>query len=166
GVLLRRYDTTLQADGSRLYMPLDGIHRDAFAAFMYRISGDTGYQAPAVSPFRYITPSTMYYKEMCWLSSKGIATGWPDGTYRPLDNVNRDAMAAFMYRYNGSPAYQAPGSSPFSDVVTSQLFYKEMAWMQSQGLSTGWPDGTYRPVTAIARDAMAAFLYRMENPTK
>ncbi|MFK5210504.1 S-layer homology domain-containing protein [Propionibacterium freudenreichii] len=114
----------------------------------------------------HITPSTMYYKEMCWLSSKGIATGWPDGTYRPLDNVNRDAMAAFMYRYNGSPAYQAPGSSPFSDVVTSQLFYKEMAWMQSQGLSTGWPDGTYRPVTAIARDAMAAFLYRMENPTK
>ncbi|MFK5257766.1 S-layer homology domain-containing protein [Propionibacterium freudenreichii] len=156
----------VQADGSRLYMPLDGIHRDAFAAFMYRISGDTGYQAPAVSPFRDITPSTMYYKEMCWLSSKGIATGWPDGTYRPLDNVNRDAMAAFMYRYNGSPAYQAPGSSPFSDVVTSQLFYKEMAWMQSQGLSTGWPDGTYRPVTAIARDAMAAFLYRMENPTK
>ena len=30
-------------------------------------------------------------------------------------------------------------------------------------ISTGWPDGTYRPVTPVARDAMAAFIYRMKN---
>lgn len=103
------------------------------------------------------------YKEICWLQSKGIATGYDDGTFRPLDDVNRDAMAAFLYRFNASPDFTAPTTSPFRDVTTGQQFYKEMAWLSDKGISTGWPDGTYRPVTPVARDAMAAFIYRMKN---
>nr|WP_275451229.1 S-layer homology domain-containing protein [Arthrobacter sp. H14] len=37
---------------------------------------------------------------MMWAAGAGITTGWPDGTYRPLEPINRDAMAAFLYRYN------------------------------------------------------------------
>ncbi|MDQ0213589.1 hypothetical protein J2S92_004298 [Arthrobacter bambusae] len=103
------------------------------------------------------------------MSEKGISTGWtePGGarSYRPLTSINRDAMAAFLYRMAGSPAYTPPAVSPFTDASTSQPFYKEMAWMSEKGISTGWtePGGarSYRPLTSINRDAMAAFLYRM-----
>ena len=98
---------------------------------------------------------------MTWLHSKGIATGYSDGTFRPGNPVNRDAMAAFMYRFKGSPAYTAPTTSPFADVTPSDAFFKEMAWLYSKGVSTGWPDKTYRPTTPVARDAMAAFLHRL-----
>jgi hypothetical protein len=78
-------------------------------------------------------------------------------------------MAAFLYRAAGSPAFTAPAVSPFADVSTGQQFYKEMAWLADQGISTGWVEAngtvTYRPLQSISRDAMAAFLYRMSTRT-
>ncbi len=49
--------------------------------------------------------SSQFYKEITWLAAQGISTGWTEGgdgskTFRPVNAVNRDAMAAFMYRYN------------------------------------------------------------------
>ncbi|PVE14554.1 S-layer homology domain-containing protein, partial [Arthrobacter sp. Bz4] len=129
-----------------------------------------GFVAPSVSPFVDVSTTQLFYKEMAWLASQGISTGWVEGngarTYRPLTPVNRDAMAAFMYRLSGSPEFVAPSVSPFVDVSTTQLFYKEMAWLASQGISTGWVEGngarTYRPLTPVNRDAMAAFMYRLD----
>ena len=34
------------------------------------------------------------------MKARGITTGWSDGTFRPNAPVNRDAMAAFIYRYS------------------------------------------------------------------
>nr|WP_260853562.1 S-layer homology domain-containing protein [Kocuria palustris] len=38
-----------------------------------------------------------------------------------------------------------------------------MHWARAQGITTGWPDGTFRPMHQTHRDAMAAFLYRLEH---
>ncbi|MHA7295299.1 S8 family serine peptidase, partial [Arthrobacter sp. HLT1-21] len=124
---------------------------------------------PVPRPFRDVPATMQFQAEMSWLAAEGISTGWrgSDGTrtYRPLTTVNRDAMAAFMYRMAGSPAFTPPATSPFTDVSTTQQFYKEMAWLAESGISTGWdgPNGTktYRALTPVNRDAMAAFMYRM-----
>jgi len=129
------------------------------------------YEPPAVSPFADVSTGQQFYKEMAWLAEQKISTGWDEGnevrTYRPLQAINRDAMAAFLYRMAGSPAYTAPAASPFADVSTGQQFYKEMAWLAEQKISTGWDEGngvrTYRPLQPINRDAMAAFLYRLHG---
>ena len=161
----------IQPDGTRIYQPLWNVNRDAMAAFMYRLQGSPEFTPPTVSPFTDITTSTQFYKEICWLASKGITTGYlqPDGTrtYQPLNPVNRDAMAAFMYRLAGSPAYYAPVVSPFGDITRMTQFYKEITWLAAQGISTGYPqaDGSkvYSPVNPVARDAMAAFMYRYSH---
>lgn len=98
--------------------------------------------------------------EIAWLVAHGIATGFPDGSFRPAASITREAMAAFMYRAAGSPAFSDPTESPFSDVATSHPFYTEIAWLDANGITTGYPDGTFRPGRPIARDAMAAFMYR------
>ena len=131
----------------------------------------TSYTPPAVSPFADVSTGQLFYKEMAWLADQGISTGWAESngtrTYRPMQSINRDAMAAFLYRTAGSPPYNAPAKSPFADVSTGQQFYKEMSWLAEQGISTGWtePNGTrtYRPMQSINRDAMAAFLYRYKD---
>lgn len=145
------------------YRPLELTHRDAMAAFFYRLAGSENYTPPAISPFSDVSTDNPFYKEICWLEVAGITTGYSDGTFHPLDTVNRDAMAAFIYRYDNEPDYESPTASPFKDVQPGQLFFKEMVWMQNQGLAKGWPDGTFRPLQPIARDAMAAFIYRLEN---
>ncbi len=139
---------------------------------MYRLAGSPAFTAPKVSPFKDVTPSTQFYKEITWLASKGISTGWdvPGGKeFRPVTPVNRDAMAAFMYRLAGSPAFTAPKVSPFKDVTPSTQFYKEITWLASKGISTGWdvPGGKeFRPVVPVNRDAMAAFMYRLKVVNK
>lgn len=142
------------------YRPTTSINRDAMAAFLYRAAGSPAYTPPTVSPFRDVATNQAFYKEIAWVAHKGISTGWADGTYRPLQSVNRDAMAAFLYRASGSPSYAPPASSPFQDVRPGQAFYKEINWVAAKNISTGWSDGTYRPLLNVQRDAMAAFLYR------
>jgi hypothetical protein len=146
------------------YRPSAPVNRDAMAAFLYRLAGSPDYTPPAVSPFRDVPTSTMFYKEIAWLAEQGIARGWADGTYRPWEPVNRDAMAAFLYRAAGTPHYDPPTDSTFRDVTPGQEHYKEIAWLAAKGISTGWADRTYRPVEAVRRDAMAAFLYRYAVP--
>lgn len=165
--------------GARYYRPLLPVARDAMAAFLYRLAGQQPYTPPRTSPFRDVTPSTQFYKEICWLSDAGVAGGYADGTFRPLSSVNRDAMAAFLYRLNllsgpvdvedapwlGGAWYGSmpPDSSPFRDIDESTQFYAEMCWLAETGVSTGYPDRTFRPLAPVNRDAMAAFMRRV-NP--
>ena len=73
-------------------------------------------------------------------------------------------MAAFFYRFAGKPEVTQPSS--FQDVDPSNMFYKEISWMQVSGISTGWNDDTFRPYQPIDRGAIAAFIYRYKNGTK
>jgi serine protease len=157
-----------EADGAKSFRPLSPVNRDAMAAFMYRLAGKPAFTPPASSPFTDVPASSQFYKEITWLAAQGVSTGWTEAdgtkTYRPLQAVNRDAMAAFMYRLAGKPAFTPPASSPFTDVPASSQFYKEITWLAAQGISTGWTEAggtkTYRPLLPVNRDAMAAFMYR------
>lgn len=119
---------------------------------------------PSYSPFA---------TEITWMATEGISRGYPqqDGTvlYKPRGSVTRDAMAAFLYRAAGEPEVDTSGPSPFADVAKSNQFYKEIVWMYNSGTSTGWVEKngtrTYRPSNKIARDAMAAFLFRLAEET-
>lgn len=129
---------------------------------------DTGTSVPATlhldhdvqGRFSDVHPGDMYYDEIMWLAGEGITTGWPDGTFRPVTPVNRDAMAEYLYRMAGSPKVSSPRSQPFSDVRPGMEHYDAIIWAYQQGIVKGWPDGTFRPTDPVSRDAMAAFLYR------
>ncbi|MEE1618227.1 S-layer homology domain-containing protein [Brachybacterium sp. J153] len=107
-----------------------------------------------------VPPGTMYKEEIEELAGRGITTGWPDGTYRPLSPIQRDAMVVFLYRALGKPAFTPPTTSPFTDMPRSRMYYKEVTWGRAQGIVEGWPDRTFRPTASIERGAVAAFLYR------
>ncbi|MEV4953699.1 S-layer homology domain-containing protein [Paenarthrobacter nitroguajacolicus] len=142
------------------FRPLLSVNRDAMAAFLYRLAGQPAFTPPATSPFVDVPTTNQFYKEIAWLASTKISGGWPDKTFRPVEPVNRDAMAAFLYRFSKVTDFEPPATSPFTDVPANGQFYKEIAWLASAEISTGWDDHTYRPVTPVKRDAMAAFMYR------
>lgn len=114
-------------------------------------------------PFTDVRHTDKFAFEIVHMLTHGITTGFPDGSFRPLSTVNRDAMAAYLYRLAGSPAYTAPPRSPFVDVPRTNQFYKEISWLASTQISQGWEEEgvrQFRPYEPVARDAMAAFLYR------
>lgn len=158
-----------EADGGREFRPLGTITRDAMAAFLYRLAGSPEWEAPAVSPFIDVTPSTTeFYAEITWLADQQIALGWETAAgqeYRPLAPITRDAIAAFLYRFAAPAGYEAPAESAFVDVAPgSTEFFTEIAWLAESGISTGWVEGDaaeFRPRSATTRDAMAAFLFRL-----
>lgn len=146
------------SDGT--FRPLQNIERGAMAAVMYREAGSPAYTAPAASQFRDVGRANPFYEEIHWAKARGYLNGWSDGTFRPADPISREATAALLYRASGAPAYTAPATSRFTDVRSGQDFYQEIHWLAAQGVTTGWPDRTFRPLSTTHRDAMSAFLYR------
>lgn len=119
-------------------------------------------EVPNWSDFWDVDSSTPHFSSIAWLSSAGISTGYPDGTFRPMADVVRQDMAAFIYRLCGEPEYtpSASDKARFSDVTESTPHAKEIWWLASTGISTGYPDGTFRPLATVVRQDMAAFLHR------
>src|SRR5690606_15122748 len=107
--------------------------------------------------------SHQFYREVSWLAYREITGGYPDGTFGATNPVTRAAMAAFLYRLAGEPAYTPPTSPRFTDVPLSHPFYKEISWLSQTGITSGYSDGTFRGGSVVTRDAMAAFLYRYDQ---
>jgi hypothetical protein len=156
--MLEKKIATGYADGT--FRPAEPVSREATAAFLYRYSGSPAYTPPKTSPFKDVPTTSQFYKQVTWLASKGITNGYADGTFRPKDPVARDAMAVFLYRLKGKPAFTPPAKSPFTDVATSYKFYKEITWLRSTGITTGNADGTFAPLVSTSRADMSVFLYR------
>ncbi|WP_348525636.1 S-layer homology domain-containing protein [Litorihabitans aurantiacus] len=138
------------------------------AAFLYRLAGEPDVDLPDSSPFSDVPESNQFYTEIVWASQAGITTGWPDGTFRPLEPIARDAIAAFLYRYAENEGldlsgFPEPADSPFTDVAPGQQFYREISWLASVDIARGWDDGSFRPLESTKRDAMAAFLHRLST---
>ncbi|MBG6178918.1 S8 family serine peptidase [Arthrobacter sp. CAN_A1] len=167
--------TTGYEDGT--YRPLASINRDAMAAFLYRLAGEPAFADPTTSPFTDVPTTDLFYTEIAWMESVGLAEGYEEAngtvTFRRLAPVNRDAMAAFMNRFAGlycnigdAADYTAPQVAPFPDVPVNDQFHREISWMAENGITTGFSDGEFKRLQPVARDAMAAFIERLDGYTE
>lgn len=57
--------------------------------------------APSTATFSDVPTTHPFFQEIEALAASGIATGYPDGTFRPSNFVTRQAMAAFLARALG-----------------------------------------------------------------
>jgi subtilisin family serine protease len=149
--------TTGFGDGT--YRPLSDVTRQAMAAFLARFAEANPPACDTTPPFPDVPVSHPFCKEIQWLKTEGITTGFGDGTFRPQTSVTRQAMAAFLSRVvDANPP--ACTEAPFPDVPVDHPFCKEINWLKTNHITTGFEDGTFRPLSNVTRQAMAAFLYR------
>jgi len=141
------------------------VQRQALAAFLYRgLPGTETFATPNRPTFIDKPTSGDFFREVEWLNHSGITRGWPDNTFRPGNLIERQAMAAFLFRASGSPDFTPPTDATFTDVPVGHGFFQEIEWLYSTQITQGWlmPDGTreFRPTNNIERQAIAAFLFR------
>ncbi len=117
----------------------------------------------ALPTFPDVTVNTDHHEHISWLAGTGITKGYPDGSFRPMEMVYRQDMAAFLYRIAGEPVFTPTEDqkAAFSDVTEATPHANEIWWLASTGISTGYPDGTFRPEEKVYRQDMAAFLNRL-----
>jgi len=84
------------ADGS--FGAASPVSRQAMAAFLYRAADEPA--APA-SSFTDVGPGHPFGPAIAWLESAGVAQGYADGTFGPARAISRQAMAAFLHRFDG-----------------------------------------------------------------
>lgn len=120
-------------------------------------------QGKIAGPFIDVPSTHQFVSGITYAKTTGITTGYPDGTFRPLGSTERAAMAAFLYRSAGSPAYSPPATPVFTDVPANHQFYKEVMWLKDQGITTGMTPTTFGPDLPVNRKDIAAFLYRLEG---
>jgi hypothetical protein len=154
--------------GDGNYHPGDVVTRQAMSAFMARLAGVAGsLPACASEPFPDVPTGHTFCKEIKWMKDTGISAGFGDGNYHPADAVTRQAMSAFMARLAlgaaGASALSACSVAPFPDVPTGHPFCKEIKWMKDTGVSIGFGDGSYHPGDAVSRQAMSAFMFRVNS---
>jgi hypothetical protein len=152
--------TTGYAGG--VFKPLAVVTRQAMAAFMYRLADEPTFAPPAEPSFSDVPTSSPFYADVEWLSAQGISTGYEDRTFRPFGHVTRGAMSAFMYRLAGSPAFEPPITPTFTDVSPDFRFFPEIEWMDAEQITTGYSNGTFRPGVGVSRQAMSAFMHRLD----
>lgn len=89
-----------------------------------------------------------------------VVLGFPDGTYRPLVEVTRDQMAAYIRRAMKIPTEAFEGM--FTDIPTeiSNVFSLDIEALARAKVVLGFSDDTYRPSVVVQRDSMAAYITR------
>lgn len=86
----------------------------------------------------------------------GIINGYSDGTFKPTAKVTRGHMAAFIAR-----AFDLPkGTKTFSDVKKGHTAYEAVSQLAAANITTGYPDGTFKPNNNLTRAHISAFLAR------
>ena len=122
----------------------------------FRLVGPAG-------PFADVPVGHNFHDEILWLTDAGITKGVGGDLFGTRSPVQRQHMAAFLFRMAGDPAYVAPPTARFPDVPTTHLLYREISWLAEQGITLGVADGTFDARGAVERDQMAAFLHRLSG---
>ena len=98
-----------------------------------------------------------YAPHVDYVYDHSLMNGTGEHTFSPDSPVTRAMVATVLWRMEGSP--KASGSS-FSDVLSGQWYADAVAWAQSKGIVTGYPDGSFRPQSNITREQLATILFR------
>ncbi len=144
------------------YRPVDFVNRAQMAVFLLKGIHGSSYTPPTPDGSHPFSDISGHWAE-AWIEQlydEGISAGFPDSTYRPGDNVNRAQMAVMLLVAKHSGGYTPPaldGSHPFTD-VSGHWAETWIEQLYDEGITAGYPDGTYRPADNVNRAQMAVFL--------
>ncbi len=93
-----------------------------------------------------------------WID-EGRASGYPDGSYKPDNNVTR---AEFVKMVNGIIDFAGKGNASYTDVPATEWYYDYIGIAQEIGYISGYPGGQFGPNDYITREQAASILARIQ----
>ncbi|MCR5292634.1 MAG: cellulase family glycosylhydrolase [Eubacterium sp.] len=134
-------------------------------------NGDVEVHIPIVGlwPFNDVKPTDGLAPNIVYAYDKGIIGGFTplDANghtyYKPEKNVTRAQFAVMVYNMAGKPEfdttpYEDGTISGFKDVAPGSTGYKEILWASSNGIISGFDNGTFKPKNTVSRAQIAIML--------
>lgn len=117
------------------------------------------------SGFSDLSASSTYYNAVMDLKARGIISGYPDGTFKPDQVVNRaEALKLILGAAKVVvPTDAAMGLAGFSDVDGSAWYAPYLRKALSMGVVQGYPDGTFKPGQTVNLAENLKMLIKAEN---
>lgn len=157
------------------FSPNASLTRGMMATILYRMAGEPEYTGGAGSDkFADVGEGRFCDKAIGWASANGIVFGYEDGSFKPDRALNRQELAALLYRYDTklNPATTTDGTDANEltlDATTAadwnivSSFAKDaMQWAVKEGIING-TDSTklvLTPFGAASRAQIAVMLSR------
>jgi len=117
--------------------------------------GQTASAAETSPAFSDVNENTNYVSSISWMADNGVIEGYPDGTFKPDQCVNRAEFLKMLYLTLESDIYDIPSGttyiSPFSDVIHSEWYAQYVQYALQQNTIEGYPDGTFKPGQCVNR---------------
>ena len=141
--------------------PQNNITRAEVATIFFRLLTDDVRDENLTKTNRYsdVAATAWYNTAVSTLSSMGIITGYPDGTFRPNAAITRAEFAAIAARFDNDGDKTA---AKFSDIATHWA-KDEISIAYNNGWITGYPDGTFGPQRDITRAETMTLVNRVLN---
>ena len=141
--------------------PQNNITRAEVATIFFRLLTDDVRDENLTKTNRYsdVAATSWYNTAVSTLSSMGIITGYPDGTFRPNAAITRAEFAAIAARFDNDGDKTA---AKFSDIAT-RWAKDEISIAYNNGWITGYPDGTFGPQRDITRAETMTLVNRVLN---
>lgn len=101
------------------------------------------------SPFSDVAPGDANFVSINYLKENGLVTGYDDGTFRPLQEVNRAEALKMLFLALKGPQTKNPAAFSFKDVRKNDWYYQYLLDAWNNFLVTGYPDGLFHPEKTI-----------------
>ena len=152
----------MKGTADKTFAPGRSVTRGQLAAALYRMAGEPAVTAKAA--FTDVPADYWCAAAITWAAENGVVTGYGDGGFRPADAVQRQELAAMLFRfavYQGMSAVTLEENlAPFADRADVAAYaVPAMNWAVGQGILQG-KDGGLLPQAPVDRAQLAAMLRR------
>ncbi|MFJ7367911.1 DUF6612 family protein [Lysinibacillus sp. NPDC098008] len=114
--------------------------------------------ASAADSFSDVSKDHAHFSSISALHEAGIINGFPDGTFKPLQDVTRGQAAKMIAGAFGLTTDATEENPNFKDVATSSAYYDAIVTLVNLGVVQGYEDDTFRPNDTITRGQMAVMV--------
>ena len=102
-----------------------------------------------------------WYAPTNYLTAAGVVKGYDNQTlFKPANDCSRAQMVTFLWRLSGEPKPKST-TTDFTDIKTSDYFYKPVLWAVEKGITTGVSKTKFDPQAICTRAQTVTFLWRM-----
>ena len=114
--------------------------------------------------FSDVSAGAWYAAAVNWAATFGVVSGYPDGSYHPMEFITRQQLATILYKYAQLKGYAAEGEGRgiglggYADVQeVGSWAWEAMAWCVHKGIISGSNIGL-EPNAHATRAQIAAIL--------
>ena len=142
------------------YCPRQPVTRAQMAALLARGLPGVPVVSQPVGVFGDVPVDAWYAPALEALHAAGVVAGYPDGTYRPHQPVNRAQMAALLARGLPDTPVDHQPVGVFDDVPVDAWYAPAVEALHASGVTKGCTADTFCPHALVTRAHAASFLAR------